>query len=133
MAGHRLTRQSAHCVGVILVLDAEALIQGGVVQVRDSARRVDIGIARAQAAVHANTVVHFQSRCLGEFHVGLDPNSRDHGIRDDFSIALVLLVAGFQYGLALALFPASHPFAGQDFNPFLTIEIVQELGKVGRK
>ena len=46
--GHLAARQPAHRVGVVLVLDAEALVQGGVVEVGDVPRRVDVGMARAQ-------------------------------------------------------------------------------------
>ena len=46
-SGHRLACQPAHRVGVVLVLDAKALIQGRAIEIGDVARSVDIGMARA--------------------------------------------------------------------------------------
>src|SRR5262249_33815241 len=56
--GHRLARQPTHCVGVILVLHAESLVQGRVVEVGYVSGGVDVRVAGAQGCIDANPVLH---------------------------------------------------------------------------
>ena len=77
--------------------------------------------------------VHLQPGRLGQFDVGLDADPRHHGVGNDFPAALVLIAAGCQHGLALAHFAARDARPGQHLDPLLAVEVVQELGQVGRE
>jgi len=87
---------AAHRVGVVLVLDAHAPIQRGIVERGHVAGSIDIGTARPQELIHHDAVVHLQSRLPGQVHDWLDAQAGDDAIDND-------LLAGGAQQVLLAL------------------------------
>ena len=65
---------------------------------------------------------------MGDFDVRLNSDSRHNPVNQDFSRA-----ARLHGELVAPRFQTRNPFAGQNFNTFLSIEIGHELREVVRK
>ena len=122
-----------HGQGIILVLRANSLSQGGVMEGCNIAGRKDVRMVRAKELVHQDPVAHLQPCHPGHLDVRLNSNPRRNAIQHDFPIEGVLCAPDPDGDLLTAGLQANGSRLCQHFDPLLTIEVVQKQSQVAGK
>src|SRR6516225_11342303 len=78
--GHSLSCCPPHCVGIVFVLDADALAQRRIVEGRNITSRVNVWMTRAQRFIDDDAAIDLEPRCPRQGYVWLDAQSRDHPV-----------------------------------------------------
>ena len=76
--GHRPPGRPAHGIGIVFVLDAQVLVEIGVVEAGDIAGGIDPRGAGAKTLVDEDPVVHLEPHRLRQTGVRLDADPGDH-------------------------------------------------------